>query len=172
MYNYYKMLTDSTAKYIDSFIVSGTSDIIARRKFSTCWKDVNYILNSMAYSFDKQGLKLDKEKVFDILYHNYTEKRPEYWCFDFKPDEYRVMNFYRKSEDAYTLIRSKNITFSELPNIYEFGNCIILTDSAGLKAEYLPAERRLFYVCRHENDYKGFCLSDNKKSESVFKKTA
>lgn len=179
-YNYHKMITDATAFYIDKAI---SSDRLADRKFCQCWDNVRNIIDDTACMLWQQGIVLDKKRITDIMTHNYNEKRAVYWYLNKRvedkkhrtvkePNKMTLTEYYYQADGTYS-IRGKAVEFEDIPEIYEFGNAVVIIDTVANQVWYMSKVRRLIHTIKRRSSYIGFRLYNNiAKDKNIFYKSA
>jgi hypothetical protein len=167
IYNYHKMITDTTAN----------------RKFCQCWDNVRNIIDETACLLAQQGIVLDKKKVTDIMAHKYNEKRAVYWYLNKRtedkkhrtvkePNKMTLTEYYYQADGTYS-IRGKAVEFEDIPEIYEFGNAVVIIDTVAKQVWYMSKVRRLIHTIKRRSSYIGFRLYNNvAKDKNIFYKLA
>lgn len=92
IYNYHKMITDTTAN----------------RKFCQCWDNVRNIIDETACLLAQQGIVLDKKKVTDIMAHKYNEKRAVYWYLNKRTEDKKTSYCQRAKQNGTDTILLSN----------------------------------------------------------------
>lgn len=167
IYNYHKMITDTTAN----------------RKFCQCWDNVRNIIDETACLLAQQGIVLDKKKVTDIMAHKYNEKRAVYWYLNKRtedkkhrtvkePNKMELTEYYYRTDGTYS-IHGKAVVFEDIPEIYEFGNAVVIINTVSRQVWYMPKVRRLIHTIKRRNSYVGFRLYNSVvKDKNIFYKSA
>lgn len=170
-YNQIKILSEKTADYLEKCISNETTP--KSQFYYQCWNDAVHTIDIFIKSIlIKNGIVLDKAKILDIICHD--ENIKTYWNLDMRSSQKIVLTYYyHKSDNIYSIVRSRAVEFSGIPIYIDIGNCIVLVDNHTKQVIYLSKNRKLFYVHRSQNNYIGYCLSaSTNKINNIFTKTA
>lgn len=153
-YEHIKILSDKTADYIEKSVTDESK--VKMSRYNQCWNDMVHIIDRfLADTVNDKGIVLDKTKILDIICHNAGDRK--YWNLNMgSKGKMMLTYYYHKSDNIYSIVRSRGVTYSEIPIYIEIGNCIIIVDNVTKQAEYLSNNRKLFYVHRIQNDYIGY----------------
>lgn len=178
IFNYHKMIPDRVADYID-LVIQG--DRLFNKRFKQCWDNVNFIIDSFICDFEKEGISLSKAQIIKIINHDYDDNRAVYWNLNKRSEDKRkrtiksdlnkmkLTEYYHQTDNIYSIRRNSTIEFDGIPDMWEFGNCIVIIDISTKKVWYKSKERHLFYVLRRKNNYIGFLIQKNCRKNIINK---